>query len=549
MTVVNISVSECFQCADDAGARLTSHDVVTVSDETEADSQGDDSDLPQRNICLGADSLASGPSRVHGSPDTNGVANIVSTVGEGCSAGSDDLNEGVEILDLVGVLGCICVNTLHAAAFRSSEHTDLRTVDIVRHAVQSTDDDLGREADEGSLHVVKLVDGSSSELIVVQSAHGPAQGRLLLSQFGVVFLAGVGKQEAVGFASVLLIVNRRGSLLRGSLDIHGGDLLGVVVEHGGISLCVGSRALDVTGVLYDGVVGNLGKLGIRRGSSAEERGTLDHVPDLEGVVLLDDLAVDEGDEEQGREEEQTESDSESDAGDVPTRLVGQAKSRRSLVDDRQGADGASDEEEDRGGPDSPAHRILADVDGVLDQREDDRSEDSGCDRRHAEAGEDGSKAGATVPPPFHLAGADCGNTNTCDRRYERVCRRNVGRVARAPHDPDSGTSGRAGEGEKLDAGVAVECSDGDNSVLDGGGCPGSYSEGTGDFKDQAEDHGLLVGDGAGGDTGGPGVGDIVCGRWLTSVATDRIMLTYWHRCCMPRARQRRCRWRRRRCIG
>jgi AdoMet-dependent rRNA methyltransferase SPB1 len=38
----------------------------------------------------------------------------------------------------------------------------------------------------------------------------------------------------------------------------------------------------------------------------------------------------------------------------------------------------------------------------------------------------------------------------------------VGRVARAPHDPDSGTSGRAGEGEKLDAGVAVECSDGED---------------------------------------------------------------------------------------
>ena len=38
---------------------LTLHDVVTVSDETEADSQGDDSDLPQGHISLGADSLTS----------------------------------------------------------------------------------------------------------------------------------------------------------------------------------------------------------------------------------------------------------------------------------------------------------------------------------------------------------------------------------------------------------------------------------------------------------------------------------------------------------
>jgi hypothetical protein len=90
----------------------------------------------------------------------------------------------------------------------------------------------------------------------------------------------------------------------------------------------------------------------------------------------------------------------------------------------------------------------------------------------------------------------------------------VGGVARAPHDPDGGASGRAGEGEKLDAGVSVECSDGDNSVLDGGGSPGSDCEGTSHFEDQTEDHGLLVGDGAGGDTGGPGVGDIVCECWL-----------------------------------
>jgi hypothetical protein len=283
--------------------------------------------LPQRNIRLGADGLASGPSRVHGSPDTDGITHIVGTVCERCSAGSDDLNEGVEVLDLVGVLGCICVNTLHATTFRSSEHTDLRTVNIVGHAVQRADNDLGRKADEGSLHVVKLVDGSSSELVVVQGAHGPAQGRLLLSKLGVVFLAGVGKKEAVGFASVLLILNRRGPLLGRGLDVHGGDFLSVVVEHGSISLCVGSWALDVTGVLDNGVVGNLGKLGVRRGSSAEERGTLDHIPDLEGVVLLDDLAVDEGDEKQGGENEQAESDSESDTGDVPARLVGQTKSR------------------------------------------------------------------------------------------------------------------------------------------------------------------------------------------------------------------------------
>ena len=120
-----------------------------------------------------------------------------------------------------------------------------------------------------------------------------------------------------------------------------------------------------------------------------------------------------------------------------------------------------------------------------------------------------------------LLAVDCGNTNTCDGGNERVCRGDVGGVACTPHDPDSSTGRRASECEKLDTGVSVECGDGDDSVLDGGGSPGSDCEGSGDFKDQAEDHGLLVGDGAGGNTGGPGVGDIICECWSVDVASDR----------------------------
>lgn len=93
---------------------LTSHDVVSVSDETNADGQSDNSDLPQRNIGFGADSLTGVPSRVHGGPNTNSVSNIVGAVSEGSSAGSDDLNKGVEVLDLIGVLWCVGVDTVHA---------------------------------------------------------------------------------------------------------------------------------------------------------------------------------------------------------------------------------------------------------------------------------------------------------------------------------------------------------------------------------------------------------------------------------------------------
>jgi hypothetical protein len=201
--------------------RLTSHDVITISDETEADGQGDDSDLPQGYRSLGTNSLASGPSRVHSSPDTNSVTDVVSTVCEGGGAGGDDLHEGVKVFNLVRVLRSVRVYTFHTATLGSSEDTDLRAVDIVRHAVEGSDDDLGGNTDKGSLHVVKLVDGACSELVVVQSSHSPAQWGLLLSQLGVVLLTGVGQQDTVGFARVLVFLNGRGPLLRGSIDVDG----------------------------------------------------------------------------------------------------------------------------------------------------------------------------------------------------------------------------------------------------------------------------------------------------------------------------------------
>lgn len=267
-------------------------------------------------------------------------------------------------------------------------------------------------------------------------------------------------------------------------------------------------------MLNDGVVGNLGELGIGWGGSLEEQRALDNIPDLESVILLDDLTVDERYEEQSREDEKSESNSKSDTSDVPARLVVQSKSRRSLVDNGERADRAGNEEEDRGSPDSPTYRILADVHGVLDQREDDRAEDSCRDRCHTEAGEDGSQSGTIIPSPLHLASTDCGNTNTCDGRDERVGRGNMSGVASAPHDPDSGTSRRASECEKLDASVTVECRNRDDAVLDGRCSPSTDCEGTSDFEDQTEDHGLLVCDRAGGNTGGPRVCDIVCEIWL-----------------------------------
>lgn len=61
----------------------------------------------------------------------------------------------------------------------------------------------------------------------------------------------------------------------------------------------------------------------------------------------------------------------------------------------------------------------------------------------------------------------------------------MSRVASTPHDPNGGTSRSASEGEKLNRGISVESSDGDDSVLDGRGGTSTHGESTGHLKHQA----------------------------------------------------------------
>src|SRR5690349_8946147 len=80
------------------------HDVVTVGDETERQSGGEDSQLPEGHIGLGLRSVAGVPCRVDDRPGTDSVADIVGAVSEGSSAGSKNLNKGVCVFNLVGIL-------------------------------------------------------------------------------------------------------------------------------------------------------------------------------------------------------------------------------------------------------------------------------------------------------------------------------------------------------------------------------------------------------------------------------------------------------------
>ena len=82
-------------------------------------------------------------------------------------------------------------------------------------------------------------------------------------------------------------------------------------------------------------------------------------------------------------------------------------------------------------------------------------------------------------------------------------------VLGAPHDPGRGGCKSAGKSQHLNPDIAFEGGDGNDAVLDGVGGTSTDCNGSEEFEDGAEDHGLPVGDGPGRDTGGPCVGYIV----------------------------------------
>ena len=83
-----------------------------------------------------------------------------------------------------------------------------------------------------------------------------------------------------------------------------------------------------------------------------------------------------------------------------------------------------------------------------------------------------------MPSPVDVGSTGRGDTDTGDRRDERVGRRDVGRVGRTPHHPDGSTGEGTSEGEHLHAGIVAERLEGDNFVLDRVGGTGANSEGT-----------------------------------------------------------------------
>src|SRR5437764_12317121 len=126
-------------------------------------------------------------------------------------------------------------------------------------------------------------------------------------------------------------------------------------------------------MLYDGIIRDFSVFCARGGRAIEEERSLEDVIPLEGLVLLHDYGMDIGDKEEGGQGHETEASAERDAGHIPSRLLGQTEPWR-FVDNRQGTDGASDQEETWRRPHGRGYRVATDVDNQLNQHRDGGSE-------------------------------------------------------------------------------------------------------------------------------------------------------------------------------
>jgi hypothetical protein len=325
-------------------------------------------------------------------------------VSERSSAGSKNLDERVGVLDLVGVLLSMAVDTLHADTLGGSVNTSLGGVNVVVDTIKAADDDHGRDTLEGDDHVLLLVDLTRLDLVLVEVAHGPAEGTLLGAEFGVEAFLTLGDKLLVAELAVL-----------SNTSTNDGTLLGILVVHDTVVRIAEGTGFHVLIVLDDSVVADVGSLDTLGGGAAEEKRSLEDMVPADGVVALDDNGVEVGNEEEEREESEANTAGDGDGSDIPRGLLVETKVGRSLVDDGERADGTGDEEEERSSPNSPRDGVFAEMDSELDQHEDDSTEAGRGGGSHSETSKDSTKTLALIPAPLNVLCTGDSDTDTSNR--------------------------------------------------------------------------------------------------------------------------------------
>lgn len=474
------------------------HDVVTVGPDTKSNTGTTEAENPNRDSRLGTLKRARAPDLVDGGIGTNGVGDIVSTVGERGGTGSHDLDEGVEVLGLVVVVRDVGVDSSKIA----SEDGLILGLHV--------DDVLVDTAEEEPL------DKPEHDLGLVPLTLGPGADELLL--LGHLNLTGSGGDGGVVrvVAGALVV----GGLLAdvGSLDVVSAGRVVAVAEV--VELLAG----QVTSVEVTDTTSSTLRLGRRLGALKQERAHSD-VPPAELPVILDDNAVQPGDKEDGDNESPGGTDTNDHTGGLS--IVEGDLDRTTLPDDKHSKESSGetkvhgDEEETLEGGIGSKHN------GVLGDEEDDDSESTRDTRGNDPRKEHGDDTGADLTGgevgPDNIVGTNERNTHTNDTTHDGVSGRDGETHASAEGKPGSGTDDSAHHAEHEKRRVALEGVNVDDLGTDGISDTGTDTDGTGKFEDGTESHGLDVPDGTGRDRGGPGVGNIV-GTWKSLLLVKAIRI-------------------------
>lgn len=325
------------------------HDVIAISPDAEDEHGSAEAENPGGNgslVTLGEH--AGVPDLEDGGIGTDGVGDVVGTVGERGSGGSHDLEEAVHVLGLVVVASSVGVNLLDITGEGAllASKVDNILIDTVEESPLDTVPNNGQR--------VPLAFGSALEELLVGLAE---VGGLLAADRGS---GAVARSTIGGVGGANSLLGER----TGGRDLDITTLGGL----GGGELILGADLLDrLILVLVVGV--------LRDGAAAEEEETERNVVPAELPVVEHDNAVEPGHQSDAHEEGKTDTDGNNDTGELGISeldLVVATLPEKQHGKER-GGETEVDWHVDEGLPDG----VLAKHDAILGDQEDDGGEDSG----------------------------------------------------------------------------------------------------------------------------------------------------------------------------
>ena len=445
------------------------HEVVAVEPEADGESRSSVRENPDWDCGLGRGNVGL-PDGEDGGEWTDGVGDIVGTMGKGGGRCGQNLEEGVGVLGLVVVVWCGIVDAL--------EVTDEQGV-LSGGAISLVLGDILINTMHNNLAcVIPDILWSVEWLIWVASAD------LWLGHDWCSLVNGSGLWSAESLLNIVLGVASHdtsgGRVGGGWLDVFWLEIL-VVVDDDLVALWL---LWDLT--------------------AAEEERTLEDIVPSELPVLLDKNAVKVWKEEEGGKESKSSSNTEDCTADLAGGEIWECLGP--LPDDQHGKNGGSDTEVDRNHEESIADWVRAFKDSVLRDGEDDGTKASGNQWSNTPGGEDLCD---TAPSPVNSLSSNGCDTHADDTSHDRVGGGDWKTDAGSEREVDGGGDEGAGHSQHENSWVGLEEVDWDNLGLDGVGDTATNTNGTGELAYRSQDHGLLKGDGMGRDGCGPRVCNIV----------------------------------------